>query len=283
MTVEDIILGNDKRGISQLRDKLPADFCDRAARFILESQSPVFVITGFFVKTNWESDGPVGALVFGQALERRGFQVYYVTDPPLAGTDMMRELVGSHDKVIDFPNVDHEASKEHATKLLEEYKPGLAVAIERCSLTEELKYRNMRGIDISEHTAKIDYLFRGVERTVGVGDGGNEIGMGNLFDEIPKVESLVRLPATTSATHLVIAAVSNWGAYGLVGSMSIQTGENLLPSIDEEQEMVKKWIDMGGVDGFSGEQIYKVDGFTLEENSAVLEALHKEVQEEIVV
>ncbi len=275
MTIEDIILGNDVRGISQLRDKLPADFCDQAARFILESPGPVFIITGFFVKKNWESDGPVGALVLGQALERRGFQVYYVTD---GCTDMMRELVGAGEKVIDFPNLDHEASKEQANRLLDEYKPGLAVAIERCSLTEEQKYRNMRGKDISEHTAKIDYLFRGVDRTVGVGDGGNEIGMGNLFDEIPKVESLVRLPATTSATHLVIAAVSNWGAYGLAASISVQTGQNLLPSIDGEQDMVKKWVDMGGVDGFSGEQIYKVDGFSLEENSAVLEALHNDVE-----
>ena len=33
-------------------------------------------------------------------------------------------------------------------------------------------------------------------------------------------------------------------------------------------------VDLGAVDGFSGERIYKVDGFDLAENAALLEKLH---------
>ena len=34
-------------------------------------------------------------------------------------------------------------------------------------------------------------------------------------------------------------------------------------------------VDLGAVDGFSGEQINKVDGFNLTENAALLEKLHR--------
>ena len=37
---------------------------------------------------------------------------------------------------------------------------------------------------------------------------------------------------------------------------------------------MKKTVDLGAVDGMSAKQEYKVDGFTLEENSQTLQALH---------
>ena len=48
----------------------------------------------------------------------------------------------------------------------------------------------MRGRDITPQTARVDYLFDGGVPSVGIGDGGNEIGMGNLIDVIPSVDSL---------------------------------------------------------------------------------------------
>ncbi|MFQ5875626.1 MAG: DUF4392 domain-containing protein [Dehalococcoidia bacterium] len=275
MTIEDIILSQDNRGVSQLRYKLPPDYCEKAARFILETRGSVVILTGFYTSPSYETDGPAGAVVLGRALETLGFKVFYVTD---GCTDMMRKLVrGPEGKVIDFPVSDHESSQRLAEAIFSYVRPGLAVAIERCAFNQAQKYINMHGRDITEHTAKLDYLFLRVNRTVGVGDGGNELGMGVLYDAIAQVPTLVKDPATTSATHLVIASVSNWGAYGLVGYISILSGINLLPSTKEEQSMVKTWVDMGGVDGLDGERAYKVDGFSLEENSAVLQAIQSEV------
>ena len=37
MTIEDIILDNDRRGISHLRPYVPSDFCDRAAQLVLDN------------------------------------------------------------------------------------------------------------------------------------------------------------------------------------------------------------------------------------------------------
>ena len=44
--------------------------------------------------------------------------------------------------------------------------------------------------------------------------------------------------------------------------------------IEEEQALLKQTVDLGAVDGMSAQQEYKVDGFTLEENSETVQALH---------
>ena len=46
----------------------------------------------------------------------------------------------------------------------------------------------MRNQDISDNTAKIDCLFGLHHKTIGIGDGGNEIGMGNIETHISKAK-----------------------------------------------------------------------------------------------
>ncbi len=276
MTIEDIILSRDTRGVSRLRRRLPADFCRRAAQCVLESEGPVLILTGFYVKGSWETDGPPGAVTIGRALEALGRKVLYVTD---GAAPMLRKLVGGpKKKVREFPITGHEASKIESRGILTEMKPGLAISIERCGMTRESKlYLNMRGVDISENTAKLDYLFQRVDRTVAIGDGGNEIGMGSVYDHIPAVSTLAPDPATTPAEHLIIASVSNWGGYGLVACLSMLTGKDLLPTAEEEFAMVKKWVDAGGVDGISGEKVYTVDNMEAGHTAEILAKIGREV------
>ena len=101
--------------------------------------------------------------------------------------------------------------------------------------------------------------------------------MGSVYEHIPAVSTLVPDPAVTPADHLIIASVSNWGGYGLVACLSILTGKDLLPSTEEEFEMVKKWIDLGGVDGISGEKVYTVDNMDAGQTANTLSRLHQEV------
>ena len=276
MTIEDIILSRDTRGVSRLRRKLPPDFCSRAAEYVLESEGPVIILTGFYVKGSWETDGPPGAVAIGRALEKLGRKVTYVTD---GAAPMLRKLVGgARKKVREFAIAGHEISKLESRSLLTELKPGLAISIERAGMTRESKlYLNMRGVDISENTAKLDYLFQAVDRTVAIGDGGNEIGMGSVYEHIPEVSTLVPDPAVTPAEHLIIASVSNWGGYGLVACLSGLTAKDLLPTAEEEFKWVKKWIDAGGVDGISGEKVYTVDNMEAEHTAEILARLSREV------
>ena len=49
MSIEDIILAQDKRGISALRSHLPSDYCLQTARFVLDHPGPVLIATGFSI------------------------------------------------------------------------------------------------------------------------------------------------------------------------------------------------------------------------------------------
>ena len=112
---------------------------------------------------------------------------------------------------------------------------------------------------------------------MGIGDGGNEIGMGNLIDIIPSVESLPDDPAISSVDRLIIASVSNWGGYGLAASLSQLTGKNLLPGADDEARMVQGMIDAGAVDGTTGDAVPTVDNFSMDENGTILARLQAQL------
>ena len=274
MSIEDIILDHDRRGISALRSHLPEDFCDEAASLILEHPGTAVIVTGFYILAAkaTETDGPPGAIVIGDALQSIGYEAVYITDRYTA--PLMTSVLGSRTRVIDFPIADEAESKRFAQELLAQLSPSVLIAIERCGLTGEGLYRNMHGQDISRYNARIDYLFSDHPATVGIGDGGNEIGMGNLASVIPTVPSLVKIPCVTITTKLIATSVSNWGGYGLVAALSKRRRKNLLPSVEAERELIKRTVNMGAVDGMSTKQEYKVDGFTLEENSQTLVRLH---------
>lgn len=273
--IEDVILDHDKRGISALRPHLPSGYVDEAARVVLDNPGTALIVTGFYIM--WadgpENDGPPGAVAIGNALRALGYDVVYVSDRH--STSIVEGLAGDGSTVLDFPFMDDAESADFANGVLKNTTPSVVISIERCGPSEDGKARNMRNADITEFNAKTDYLFTGGVPSVGIGDGGNEIGMGNLADVIPTVPTLVELPCVTRVTKPVIASVSNWGGYGLVAAMSRGAGRNLLPSIDDEREMVQRAVALGAVDSFSGERIERVDGFSLEENSRTLERLHE--------
>lgn len=274
--IADEILRHDRRGVSALREHLPPDFVERAASLILETQGPVLIVTGFYVRGQGETDGPPGAVALGNALEQLGRPVIYVTDRYTAPFLEATKHPGA--QVCSVEIADHEASALACQRILDEFRPGLLVAIERCGATQDGRYLNMLGNDISAYTAKLDYLFTKGIPSIGIGDGGNEIGMGNLAEVIRRTPNLVREPTVTTVDRLVIASVSNWGAYGLVAALSVLVGKDLLPSDEEAIAAIKTIVDLGAVDGFSSRPDYaaggyRVDGFTLEENIAVLARL----------
>jgi hypothetical protein len=136
----------------------------------------------------------------------------------------------------------------------------------------------MFGADISSWTARLDDLFiePGIT-TVAVGDGGNEIGMGLLADPI-STEWGVTDPVATVVDYLVLATVSNWGAYGIIAYLSHQAGQDLLPAEGEEAKALEIMIAQGAIDGLTRRAELSVDGFPLEATSALIVALRRELQ-----
>lgn len=274
-SIEDIILAQDKRGISALRPYLSPRFCEEAARFILTHSGLTLIATGFYILQAHatETDGPLGALALGRALAALGRPVVYVSDSYT--TPLLASLTAEDTTIIDFPITDAATSRQYASHVLAQWQPALLIAIERCGLTSEGTYLNMRGQDISLTTARLDDLFLQHRCTVGIGDGGNEIGMGNLAPHIPRLASLPTWPALTPTTHLVIASVANWGAYGVLTALSRLVGKNLLPAVPDETAMIQQAVDCGAVDGTTGAKQYTVDGFSLADNAGVIERLQQ--------
>ena len=274
--IEDIILARDPRGIGVLRPHLPEDFCTDAAQFILERPPRALIATGFYVLKAGagETDGPPGAVAIGNALAALGYEVTYVTDGP--NVDLVRVLASPSQEVIDFPIGDHRESRAFATDICQRLSPTVLVAIERVGFSEDGLYHNWLGHDVSHTMAKLDYLFLGRDDTVGIGDGGNEIGMGLVTPHIQRA-SLHPYPCTTPATKLTLGGTSNWGGYGLVAALSLLCMQNLLPSVQQEWEWVQRAIGAGAVDGQTGESTGTVDTLEPEETARVLEALHQVV------
>ena len=277
-TIEDIILNHDRRGIGALRPHLPADFCGQAAALALAHPGLAVIATGFYILMSDapETDGPPGAFAIGTALRALGRPVAYVADAPMAGmlAAWLAEA-GDPSPVIDFPISDDDAANARfADGIIAEHTPALLVSIERCAPDAAGIYRNMRGRDISPQTARIDGLFGRGLPSIGIGDGGNEIGMGNLAAAVAAAERLPDYPAVTGCDRLIAASTSNWGGYGLVAALSVATGVNLLPYAAEDAACIRYLVDAGAVSGVSGEHDYLVDEFTLAENAAVLDELH---------
>ena len=280
-TIEDIILDHDRRGIGALRPHLPEDFCAQAARYVLEHPGQVIIATGFYIMMSDapETDGPPGAFAIGNALRELGNPVAYTADEPMAY--MMASWRARHrdpSPIIRFPIIEDPNINGHFVReTIANREPSLLISIERCSPDADGIYRNMRGRDISPQTARIDKLFGHGLPSVGIGDGGNEIGMGNLADVVAGADQLPDQPAVVGCDRLVISSTSNWGGYGLVAAISLEVGRNLLPDVDTDADCIRFLVDSGAVSGVSGEHDYLVDEFTLEENAAVLTELHEYV------
>jgi hypothetical protein len=156
------------------------------------------------------------------------------------------------------------------------------VAIERPARTRDGDYRSARGESVKDWNAPLDALFlvagpRVV--TVGIGDGGNEIGMGNVARRIPLARRpdgrRVPIAGVVRVRHLVVAGTSNWGAYGVIAALEALAARALLPSAEEERAMVQACVDAGAVDGITRRPEPTVDGLPLDAHVGILELLRR--------
>jgi len=273
MRVEDVILRNaHARGIDKLRPFLPDDFCLETAKAVLrllkERNFPkALITTGFYVGGAPETDGPPGAYFLYRSLKTLGFSTKLLTD------DFCVPLFEGAVPPGDLMTVPLRAGDrdEWRSRVLEAFFPDLLVAVERCGRTRAGTYRDMRGNDISAFTAPVDALFLDPPKgciTVGIGDGGNEIGMGRLEAEIARLLDVA--PCVVPTDHLVLATVSNWGACGLLRYLELLSGISCLPEAEEVKEFLSLIVSRGAVDGISRRREHKVDGYDLSQLFSIL-------------
>ena len=265
-----LALDPGRRGIASFFVKGGAAAAARA----LAGARRVLITTGFTVGDGLpETDGPPGAAALGRALRRLDCQVGYVTDAPTVPVlSAALGAIGEPAPIAIFSGDGDPAAE--ARRVLTEQAPSHLVSIERPGRTAGGDYLNARGLSVRPWNAPIDALFLRPGRravTVGVGDGGNEIGMGNVRARIGRAGPLARrITSVVRVDHLVVAGTSNWGAYGIVAELSALSGLPLLHSGDEEAAMVRACVDAGAVDGITRRPEPTVDGLPLEAHVGML-------------
>ena len=253
---------------------------ERAARALCRARRALLT-TGFSLGPGMpETDGPPGAAALGRALRLLGASVTYVTDP-VAVPPLEAALKALGEPVaIETFHAPHGADLPAARRLLAEHRPTHLVAIERPGRTRDGDYRSARGESVKDWNGPLDALFLAAGPrvvTVGIGDGGNEVGMGNVAARIPAVRGpggrRVPIAARIKVTHLVVAGTSNWGAYGVVAALEALSRRALLPSADEERAMVQACVQAGAVDGITRRAEPTVDGLPSDVHAGILELL----------
>ena len=273
--IEDIIMSYSNRGMPILREHLPKNYCKESAEYILSwKKGVIFIATGFYVAGHAETDGPPGALILCLILKKLGYIPVILTDK------YCQNFFEKYDIKIIYMDIkmENENKINFIEKAINEYNPVGMISIERCGLNTENKYANMRNIDISEHTAEIDLFFSNYYNkipTIGIGDGGNEIGMGNL--EYIIKDNLNLLPCKIKVDKLIISSVSNWGGYGLAAYLCLLTkNKEFFETVEETvKNYIKYIISLGSVDGVTHENKEKVDGNDIDIELNIIRSLLK--------
>jgi hypothetical protein len=136
-------------------------------------------------------------------------------------------------------------------------------------------YLNMRALPVDDCHAKTHVLFEHIAEqklaltTIGIGDGGNEIGMGVIPWEVmcDNIRNGLggKIACRISTYFTIVAGVSNWGAYALLASMCILLEKeavflHLISEVSETLLMEYLMQEKLAVDGVLGYPAMSVDG-----------------------
>jgi D-glutamate cyclase len=257
-----------------------------AAALALSGASHVGLITGFFVPRGDveapETDGPVGTALLAASLAACGVPARIAVDTPCAGAVRAAVDAAGGGVGVDEVGLGDRVGLEDLAERWRKADVSHVVAIERCGRSADGRPRNMRGVDVSPWTAPLDDLFLGGPwMKLAVGDGGNEIGMGKLPGDLIArfVPNGASIACVTSCDHLVVAGVSNWGAYGLMAALAVlrprwsaTIGRFL--TAERDLAVTRATVDKAGaVDGVTARREATVDGFGPETHGPLIDEL----------
>ncbi len=133
---------------------------------------------------------------------------------------------------------------------------------------------NMRGENINRFAGDVHHLFEEVAavepgvKTIGIGDGANEIGMGAVpWEELERRlsgEQSGRVPCRIATDWNIVAGTSNWGGYALAAAVALSRGQlAAVAPFDAPQQLtvLEAMVEHGpAVDGVTKRREPTVDG-----------------------
>ena len=277
----------------------------QAAERLTEAVDPgdtVLVLTGFLIPPAMvqETDGPLGAVSVARAVEGALDATVIIACEPAAVEICETTATAGGLRVLDrsaaadstravsvesFP-ADRAAARAYVAELVTDVEPAAVVAVEKVAPNTEGVYHNMAGYDVTDQTAKVDELYRRLPAdvlTIGVGDAGNEVGMGLVQQT---VEATIQYGAecqcpcgagTASDLEtdlLVPATVSNWGGHAIAACLSQLTQTPVVHDPEIERRMLVQASMAGAVDGIGGGTTAWCDGMPPEVHESMLRLIH---------
>lgn len=265
---------------------------------VLSNGDTVFIATGAGTPPKLpygETDGPVGAAVLARALMLGfGVRVVMVTEvahaaPVEAVADIINASLPACEPIrtVCFP-LGKSAGERFGQALMDEYRPTAIVFIERDGPNVEGYFHGVRGDcrdpdDVGHVHLLVDMARKTGALTVGIGDGGNEVGFGAVRDEITAVHPYggrsqaghASGVVTVTATDVVVSAsVSNWGAYAVAAALAWQLHRpDLLHSTEMDYQLIEATVKAGARDGATSLAEVAVDGIEWEGHGAFVALL----------
>lgn len=272
-----------------------ADLIDR-----VHHGSLVYVCTGHVVPgilPNGETDGPPGAAALARALRQGlGARVVILSETAVlsvlketcrAAGLLVRDVKSGHELkdaaplsigIMPFPS-DPSLAESAVLHLMDDDVTAI-VAIEKIGRNESGIYNTGLGTDVTDHLCKIDLLVDSARDagilTIGIGDLGNEIGFGRISEGARGTVPNPHIVTTVRTERLIVAGVSNWGAYGTVAALAVQLERPEVAHRPELEELaILASCRAGAVDGLSGGPTYEVDGLPCSAHMAIVELLNR--------
>jgi len=271
----------------------------------------VFILTGAGCPPRYpkgESDGPPGAVALARAFhlglglnpiiitEERNFEPIYKMANEMGMNILLPNQTFSSRVnpllVLDFPCGKDKAS-EASHALLKKYQPSAIMAVERIGANRKGVYHSMCGFEVNaDDFAFLDSLIELARKnhifTASIGDNGNELGCGIILGDVQKIQpwgKICQCPcqsgmaSSTEVDVLVMAAVSNWGAYGINALLAyLLNNIDLIHSERMEEKMLEVCVRTGCVDGDLDIPSPTVDGILLESQKAIITLLRETVR-----
>ena len=256
-SIESLLTRQNHRGMDHIRRALQPGYLLRAAQTLMDRPGDIFIVTGFPVADTFETDGPAGALALYRLAQRLGSTPTIISDHALVSA--LRDTFDCH-TIADDSELD-------AQKLYAARPPQLVISIERPGASADGRYYNMAGADISSACSAAEhYLALANCPTIAIGDGGNEIGMGNA---VTALSSQNIQPAVSTVDELIVADVSNWAAYALCALTDWLSGHTS-DSMTLFHGDLERLVARGAIDGVTREPTATEDGFPLSDTTALI-------------
>ena len=263
--IEALLVARNHRGMADVREHMTPGYLLRAARQISACTSRVYILTGFPVGDSFETDGPAGAMALYRLCQQLG------SDPVILSDKQVVAALHEDFNCLPLPDSKEDDARAATDALYRSQPPALLISIERPGSAADGRCYNMVGTDITARCGGAEsYLVQANCPTIAIGDGGNELGMGNVLNSLSKLNIQ---PAVSTCDELVVADVSNWAAYALCAVARWLTDSEDKAECRNREDL-EHLVARGAVDGVTGEATPTEDSFPAAEGERLAQAVH---------